>query len=287
MDYPFSTRRFQLADGHSISYLDQGTGPVIVMVHGNPTWSYYYRNLVRRLQSHFRLIVPDHLGCGFSDKPQDYPYTLANHIDNLDQLLAHLGIEGHALVIHDWGGAIGMGYAVRHPRRIKGIMVLNTAAFISDRIPLRIRICRWPFIGAFLVRGLNVFAWGATKMAVKNKMDSDIARDYLAPYDNWANRVAVHRFVRDIPLTSSHISWDVLAEIDHKISCFSQTPMMIAWGGGDFCFNDHFFKQWRRRFPRADYHYLENAGHYILEDGAELVEQLAADFFSKIFSSAK
>jgi len=124
-------------------------------------------------------------------------------------------------------------------------------------------------------------------MAVKNKMDSDIARDYLAPYDNWANRVAVHRFVRDIPLTSSHISWDVLAEIDHKISCFSQTPMMIAWGGGDFCFNDHFFKQWRRRFPRADYHYLENAGHYILEDGAELVEQLAADFFSKIFSSAK
>lgn len=279
MDYPFSPRRFRLADGHLISYLDQGEGPVIVMLHGNPTWSYYYRNLVRHLQGHFRLIVPDHLGCGFSDKPRDYPYLLADHIDNLDQLLTHLGITEHGLVIHDWGGAIGMGYAVQYPGRIKGIMVMNTAAFISERIPFRIRVCRWPFIGALLVRGLNAFARGAIFMAVKKKMAPDIARGYLAPYDNWSNRVAVHGFIRDIPLAEGDKSWDVLKDIDKKISVFANTPMLIAWGGGDFCFNDHFFEEWRLRFPRADCHYLADAGHYILEDAGDRVEQLANDFF--------
>ena len=136
-EYPF-TPRFLEVDGHRLAYLDEGSGPAVVMVHGNPSWSYLYRNLVSALRDRYRCIVPDHLGCGFSDKPEPYPYRLRNHLDNLDHLLAALDPGPVRLVVHDWGGAIGMGWAGRHPEQVAGAVLLNTAAFPSPRLPLRI-----------------------------------------------------------------------------------------------------------------------------------------------------
>ena len=156
--YPFTPKKFRTAEGHQLSYLDEGAGPTVVMAHGNPSWSYLYRNLVTVLQSDYRCLVPDHLGCGFSDKPQNYPYRLRNHIDNFTALLDSRGVKRCVLVVHDWGGAIGMGWAGQHPERVAGLVVLNTAAFHSHRIPLRIAACRLPLLGALLVRGLNGFA---------------------------------------------------------------------------------------------------------------------------------
>jgi len=149
-EYPFQPCRLEI-EGHSLAYLDEGQGPAVVMVHGNPSWSYLYRNLVSGLRDRYRCIVPDHLGCGFSDKPTDYPYRLKNHVDNLERLLEALGVERCILVVHDWGGAIGMGWAGRHPERVAGVVVLNTAAFRSPRLPLRIAICRWPVLGSLLI----------------------------------------------------------------------------------------------------------------------------------------
>ena len=211
--YPFVAKKIAI-QGHTLSFLDQGQGKVIVMLHGNPTWSFYYRNLVNLLQANYRIIAPDHMGCGFSDKPQDYSYTLKTHIDNLEILLTELGIDKFSLVVHDWGGAIGMGLAVRNPERVESIIVSNTAAFLSDRIPLRISICRVPVLGDIIVRGFNGFARGALTMAVTNKMSPAITRGYLEPYDSWANRVALLRFVQDIPLTPRDASWQTLKEIE-------------------------------------------------------------------------
>lgn len=278
-EYPFVPKQVTV-DGVQMSFLDEGEGPVVVMVHGNPSWSYLYRNLIAGLKDNYRCIVPDHIGCGFSDKPQQYDYTLRQHTANLERLLEHLEVDECMLVVHDWGGAIGMGLAGRYPDRVKGIVVLNTAAFRSRRIPFRIAVCKWPIFGDLVVRGLNGFAGAAVHMAVNKKMKDEVASGFLAPYDNWANRVAVHRFVRDIPLDSKHPSWNTLVEVEQSLEKLQGCPMLICWGGKDFCFNDHFFREWKERFPEAEAHYFPDAGHYVLEDALDEILPLIGHFFS-------
>ncbi|MFZ5765104.1 MAG: alpha/beta fold hydrolase [Thermodesulfobacteriota bacterium] len=282
-DYPFTPRRFQLADGNCLSYLDEGQGPAVVMLHGNPTWSYFYRRLVLLLHRDHRVIVPDHLGCGLSDKPRNWPYRLADHIGNLDELLTNLDVGPCSLVVHDWGGAIGMGYALRHLSDIRSLVVFNTAAFRSSRIPARIRLCRLPLLGPLLVRGLNAFAGAAIHMAVARPMEKKVARAFLLPYDGWANRIATLRFVQDIPLSPTDPSWQTLTEIEAGLSSLAAIPMLICWGGRDFCFNDHFYHEWQRRFPAARCHYLPEAGHYLLEDAFdEIAPPVAAFLMEKV-----
>ncbi len=278
--YPFTPKKFKI-NGHTLSYLDEGEGPVIVMLHGNPTWSFYYRNLVQTLKPNYRVIVPDHMGCGFSDRPQDYPYHLEKHIDNLEHLLNHLGVTELSLVMHDWGGAIGMGYAVRCPEKIESFVVMNTAAFRSNRIPFRIRICRIPVFGDLLVRGLNGFAGPAIFMAVAKKMSAKIKKGFLVPYDSWKNRIAVLRFVQDIPLSEKDHSWQTLIAIENGLEKLNNKPMLLLWGGKDFCFTEHFYKGWRQRFSGAQYHYFEDAGHYVLEDAFDAISPIVTSFFAE------
>lgn len=225
--YPFIPKKLNIG-GHQLSYLDEGEGPVIVMVHGNPTWSFYYRNLVQLLKNSYRIIVPDHIGCGFSDKPQDYPYHLENHIYNLEQLLAHLGVSDISLVMHDWGGAIGMGYAGRHSETVRSLVVMNTAAFRSRSIPFRIRVCRIPLLGDLIVRGLNGFAGPATYMAVAHSMDKAVKKGFLVPYDSWKNRVAVLRFVQDIPLSEKDYSWQTLVDVENGLEALQDKPLLLS-----------------------------------------------------------
>lgn len=279
--YPFTPKQITLNSGHRISCVDEGQGPAVVFLHGNPSWSYLYRNLIAGLRSRFRCIAPDHLGCGLSDKPQDYPYRLADHIANLEQVLDSLGVERCVLVMHDWGGAIGMGWAGRHGERVAGLVVMNTAAFRSTRIPWRIAICRWPVLGPLLVRGLNGFAGAAVHMAVSSRMDPRIADGFLYPYNSWASRVAIHRFVQDIPLRKDHPSWAELVRIEKGLEALKEKPMLLCWGGRDFCFNDAFYREWRKRFPAAEDHYFAEAGHYLLEDAPEKVGEKIEEFLKR------
>ncbi len=270
--YPFEPRYHDLA-GLRMHYIDEGQGEPALLLHGNPTWSFYYRRLAAALETTHRVVAPDHIGCGLSDKPQDYDYTLSTHIANLESLVAALGLERVTLVLHDWGGAIGMGYAARHPENIARIVVLNTAAFFSKRVPLRIRVCRIPLFGAVAVRGLNGFARAALVMAVNHheRMTPDVRRGYLLPYDSWANRVAVHRFVLDIPRRPSDRSYQTLREIEAALPRFRDTPMLIQWGALDWCFDMSFLDEWRRRFPNAEVDVYDDAAHYVLEDAHERI----------------
>jgi len=280
--YPFESHYVALS-GNRLHYLDEGRGESIVMVHGNPTWSFYYRRLVQEFRQDHRVIVPDHIGCGLSDKPQDYPYTLEQHIDNLESLLEDkLGLKQMALVVHDWGGAIGMGYAVRHPEKIKACIVLNTAAFLMPNCPWRIWICKCPFFGALAIRGMNAFARAALSMATVqcDCMTPAIKAGYLAPYDNWANRIANLRFVQDIPLSPTHGTWKTVKEIQDKLQLLLDKPMLICWGDQDFCFNEHFLKMWMQYFPSATVHRFADAGHYVLEDAHERILPLLQDFLA-------
>jgi pimeloyl-ACP methyl ester carboxylesterase len=265
-----------------LHYVDEGPRDAspILCVHGNPTWSFYYRRLIQKFRGEQRVIAPDHIGCGLSDKPQDWSYRLADHIDNLERLVLELDLRDITLVVHDWGGAIGCGVATRHPERFARILVMNTAAFPGGRIPTRIRACRTPILGELAVRGLNGFARAAIEMAVENAsvMTPEVRKGYLAPYDTWANRIAVQRFVEDIPLSADHPSYETLQAIDSDLRKLRGLPVAIVWGEQDWCFTPKFREQWERRFPMAQQLTFEDAGHYVLEEAHDRILPWVAEW---------
>ena len=272
-EYPFKGKFLEIEGGWRLHYLDEGEGtrPPILMLHGNPTWSFFYRKLILALREEERCIAPDHLGCGLSDKPPhgSFPYDLSAHIGNLRTLLDRLGIDKVRLVVHDWGGAIGLGAFRDAPERVERLVILNTAAFLSPRVPKRILLCRLPVVGAFLVRGLNAFAGLAARMAVVKPLPKAVRKGFLYPYGSWANRVAVWRFVRDIPHEANHPTRLLVADIEDKLTRFEDTPKLACWGLRDFCFSEHFLDQWRGRFSDLPVQTLPNAGHYLLEDASD------------------
>jgi cis-3-alkyl-4-acyloxetan-2-one decarboxylase len=278
--YPFSSHTLQL-EKFRYHYLDEGSGETLLMLHGNPTWSFYYRNLILGFKGSYRCVVPDHMGMGKSDKPQDYPYTLSQHIDNLEKLVDHLGLDDITLVVHDWGGAIGMGFAVRYPEKIRRLVIFNTAAFLSQEIPISLKLCRIPGFGALAIRGFNAFARFALRWACikQERMTEEVKAGYLEPYDNFANRIANLRFVQDIPLGPESPSYPVIQNIEKNLKLFQNHPVQIIWGAHDFVFNDHFLERWKNIFPQAEVHRIEGAGHYVLEDAHERIIPLMKDFF--------
>ena len=285
-EYPFASNYLKV-DGGVMHYVDEGAdtsgASPMLMVHGNPTWSFYYRKLVAEFSGNTRCVVPDHIGCGLSDKPQDWPYTLEKHIANLERLVLALDLRNITLCVHDWGGPIGFGFASRHPDRIKRLVISNTAAFRSLRIPLRIALCKAPGIGSFLVRRMNAFAGMATKMAVHDKqgLNEVVRRGYLTPYDSFEHRVATWQFVKDIPLHKEHPSYQTLANVETSLKQFQDLPTCIVWGERDFCFTPHFRKLWEEHFPEAEVHAIEDAGHYVLEDAGKRVIAWLHDFFDR------
>jgi cis-3-alkyl-4-acyloxetan-2-one decarboxylase len=285
--YPFAGHYLDL-DGLRLHYLDEGSGEPVLMLHGNPTWSFYYRNLVLALRGRYRCIVPDHMGCGLSDKPGDdrYAYTLERRVSDLERLLYGLKIDSKiTLVLHDWGGMIGMAFAVRNPKMIRRLVILNTAAFHLPKektFPPALRICRDTLLGTLLVSGLNAFSLAASFVGCKrNPMPKELRRAYRLPYDNWRNRIATLRFVQDIPLAPGDRSYDLVSETDQGIASFCDLPMAIFWGEKDFVFDQTFLSHWKRRFPDAEVHSYHDAGHYILEDMKDEVIPLIQEFLAR------
>lgn len=273
--YPFAGHTLEL-DGLRLHYLDEGAGDPVLCVHGNPTWSLYFRRLVLELRRDHRVIVPDHIGCGLSDKPGDdrYEYRLARRVDDLCALLDHLGIDRNlTLVVHDWGGMIGLAAATRWPQRIARLIVMNTAAFplpAGRHLPWRLRVIRdWPVFREVAVLGFNAFAALATRMATARGLSPALRRAYTAPYDCWAHRIATLRFVQDIPLSPADASYALVDETQRRLAELSRVPMLILWGMRDFVFDHAFLAEWRRRFPSAQVHEFPDAGHYVLEDAAD------------------
>lgn len=280
--YPFASHWLE-GDGPRYHYLDEGQGEPLLLVHGNPTWSFYWRELIKPLRERYRVIVPDHIGCGLSDKPQNYEYRLARHVDNLRRLIDRLDLRGLTLLAHDWGGAIGLAAAVAEPERFRRLVLFNTAAFRSRRIPWRIRLCRTPVLGEFAVRGLNAFARAALTMAVAkpDRMTPAVRAGLLAPYDSWSHRIATHRFVTDIPLTPRHPSYATLEALEQGLVKLRQHPTMFVWGMRDWCFTPHFLERFLEYFPEAEVHRFDDASHYVIEDAHERIVPLVTQFIER------
>lgn len=268
-DYPFTLRRHRLPNDLGMNYVDEGRGEVVVLLHGNPTWSYYWRHLITALKDQYRVIAPDHIGMGLSSKPEHYDYTLKNHIENLDSLLESLEIKKATLIMHDWGGAIGMGWAVQNPKKVEKLVITNTAAFTDLHIPWRINILRNP-LGEKFIRKFNGFAGPATYMAVKKPLSKESVHGYLFPYQTYQDRIATAKFVRDIPMNEQHKSWNTLTQIERRLTDLN-VPTLILWGDKDFCFTTHFRDRWKEIYPHAHLINYPNSGHYLMEDSRDEV----------------
>lgn len=265
-------------NGFRYHYVDQGSGPPVIMVHGNPTWSFYYRNLIQALSPDFRAIAVDHIGCGLSDKPgvTQYGYTLDCRVKDLERFIRRLELkEKITFVLHDWGGMIGIAYALNHLERMDKIILLNTTAFFPPRgrsLPFRLQLIRRvnPF-ARVAVLGFNAFARSALFMASARGLSGDVRSGLLAPYNCWRNRIATLKFVEDIPLKQGDPSFGMVKTVEDNLHRLEKLPMLICWGMKDFVFTGAYLHEWRRRFPDARVHTFADAGHYVLEDAAETV----------------
>jgi haloalkane dehalogenase len=280
--YPFASHYLPL-DGPRCHYLDEGAGEVLLMVHGNPTWSFHWRNLITGLRDRHRIVAPDHLGCGLSDKPANYPYSLRQHTSNLVRLIDQLRLDNVTLVGHDWGGAIGLGAAVERPDRFARLVLLNTGAFPPPFVPRRIAVCRTPVLGRLALQGTNLFARMALRSATcrPHRMTSAVRAGVLAPYDRWSHRVGIYRFVRDIPLTRRHPTYATLCQLEQQLPRLVSRPVQLIWGMQDWCFTQVCLDRLIGIFPHAEVHRIQQAGHWVVEDAHERMIPLLQNFVGR------
>ena len=248
-----------------IHYISEGQGETILCIHGNPTWSFYFRHVVQGLKQTHHVIAYDHIGSGLSTKPQQYNYSLQQHIDNLDQFINKLKLKELTILVHDWGGAIGLGWATKNRHKVKRIIITNTAAYLCKDIPKRIALLKTPFIGELLIRQFNVFSKSALFMASYNKLSKEAKKGLLHPYNSFKNRIGIARFVQDIPIKKTHPSYHVLANIEEQLPQL-KSPTLILWGMHDFCFHQGFLKKWQSIYPSARTVTYHKASHYLFED---------------------
>ena len=265
-----------------MAYVDEGAGPPVLLVHGNPTWSFYYRCLLAALPPlGLRAIAPDHIGMGRSDKPSAdaYPHTLRRRVADLGAFIDGLGLtEPLSLVVHDWGGAIALAWAVDNADRVDNLVLLNTGAFPlppGKALPWTLRAARLPVLGDVAVRRLNAFTLGALVLGSGRRwLPAEARAGLLAPYDSPAHRVAVSQFVRDIPLTASDPAYAVLARTEQRLHLLQDIPTLICWGMRDPVFDGVVLDHLVSLLPKADVHRFEDAGHYVLEDAADRIVAL-------------
>ncbi len=280
--YPFASHWMSFPEGR-MHYVDEGEGPVLLFSHGNPTWSFYWRELIQAFRGKYRTIAVDHLGCGLSDRvsPKKYRYRLEDRIRNLTELVERLDLRQVTLIAHDWGGAIGMGTATRIPERFARFVLMNTAAFRMNFCPKRIAVGR-SLIGRIAIQRFNAFARAATQMTMvhQERMTPEVRSAYLEPYNTWHNREAIWRFVRDIPRSAKDPSYRTLSEVEQGLPQFAKYPICLVWGMHDWCFTPAFLERFEKFYPEAESHRLD-AGHYVVEDAFEQIEPILESFFER------
>lgn len=286
-EYPWPGCRYVRPDGLHLHYLDEGAGPPVIMVHGNPSWSFLYRRLVAALAPDHRCLVPDHMGMGLSSRPEaaQYGFRLADRVADLTTLVEHWNLDRPAhLIVHDWGGPIGLGWAVANPDKVASVLILNSGARIPTgyRLPLRLALFKlFQPLGDFLARQHNWFVEGTADFGTVRKLSPSARRGFLAPYQKPGDRLAVARFVEDIPLDPAHPTHALLADIDRRLdSLLAERPLGLVWGLRDFVFNRKVMEDWRRRFPQAPALILPRAGHYLLEDEPDRIAAWARRFIT-------
>lgn len=272
--YPFRSRFVTVGRGtaaggprgHRMHTIDEGSGPVVVCLHGNPTWGFLFRNLIAALRDDFRVIVPDHVGCGLSEQPGDVLFRAADRIGHLEDLLAELGIGRFSLVMHDWGGPLGTGLAVRRPADVERLLFFNTTVAETALLPGMIRRAAAPVVGRLITHDTMRFVKLLTSFGTVTTLPEEIKRGYHHPYRTRTGRRAIWGFVRDIPFTPAHPTAPLMEDLVARLPVLADTPVKIVWGMQDPCFHPEILRRVASRFPRAEIVRIPDASHLVLED---------------------
>jgi haloalkane dehalogenase len=262
--YPFSSRFADVA-GARVDYLDEGDGPPLLLLHGNPTWSFLYRDVVKGLRDRFRCIAVDHPGFGLSQPQPGHRFTPAEHADVLEQLVLALDLTGITMMVQDWGGPIGFAVATRHPDRFAAFVIGNTWAWPKSDLGTQLfsRLLGGP-IGRRLIINRNLFVERILPGGVRRHALSDAVMDaYRGPFPTPASRRPVAVFPCEILA-----SRPFLAEVERRLSELRDRPALLLWPTKDVAFRDRERRQWEELFPQHRTVPLEGAGHYIQEDAA-------------------
>jgi haloalkane dehalogenase len=263
--YPFESQ-FADLDGTTVHYVDEGSGPPLLLLHGNPTWSFLYREIIKGLRDRYRCIAPDHPGFGLSRAAPGYGYTAREHAAILGRLVQQLDLTNATMMVQDWGGPIGFAVATRHPERFARFVVGNTWAWPKSDPGTQVfsRLLGGP-VGGYLILRRNFFVEKILPGNVKRKRLSDMAMDaYRGPFPTPASRRPMHVFPREILQ-----SRPLLAEVERGLAQLADRPALIVWPTRDIAFREPERKRWEELFPNHRTVILEGAGHYIQEDAAD------------------
>jgi cis-3-alkyl-4-acyloxetan-2-one decarboxylase len=284
-NYPWTPKRHVVDDiGSRMAYLEEGdphSDQAIVLLHGNPTWSFLWRAVIRELAPQHRIIAPDHIGFGVSDKPRDPSYhTLERHIRNLTALLRHLGPEKVTLVAHDWGGPIGLGWAIRNTQLLKGLVLTNTWAMRPDKafhIPAWYRLLRSPGMGEIMIQKHNVAVDRLLRFAYADSLHArnEILDAYRAPFPFPDDRVAILRLARLVPMRPGDESYEELGQIEAGLAKL-QVPTRIVWGAHDHVYPQAVATRLAQLLPNAQPpRIIPDTGHLLPEEApGEIVEAI-------------
>ncbi len=269
-EYPFKSHFFPV-NGQKLHYIDEGSGPTLLYVHGTPSWSFDFRNVIKRLSSDFRCVAIDHIGFGLSDKPKAYDYSTVNHAKTLEQFILNKDLKDLTLVVHDFGGPIGLNFAIRHPERIKNLVIMNSwmwsAEDDEDYKKFR-RILKNPLL-PFLYRYLNFSARFLLPGVFGNqKMRKEIHRQYIRPFSNKSKREGTVAFARSLLNDQSWFQtlWEQKEKIHEKKTLF-------IWGMKDPMLRPAYLEKFESGFPNSTSIRLEDCGHFPQEEDSESVAQ--------------
>ena len=246
-----------------------------MLFHACPMWCFSYRKLIASLSKKYRVIAPDLPGFGLSDKPEDFDYMLNSYIFLLEEFIQNLNLSRIHIVGHGWGGTIAMGYAVQHPGMIGSITMMNSIAFSHYSLPLRMVLCRVPFVGSFLTVYTKIMESGY------RKLPGEIKRCYDIPLEEPNGKEPLLRFVQTIPSVPEADTVQSILAIEAGLWMFRRTPVRIIWGQKDWLYNKKALRLWHKNLPNAEIYSLPNAGRYIQEDVPEELENLITEFLDK------
>ena len=263
--YPFESH-FAEAGGARVHYVDEGEGPPLVLLHGNPTWSFLYREIILGLRDRFRCIAPDYPGFGLSQAPGGYGFTAREHAQVIERFLFDLDLRDAAMMVQDWGGPIGLWSATRHPERFRAFVIGNTWAWPKSDPGTQVfsRFLGGP-IGTRLIQHRNLFVERIIPGGVRRRQLSPEVMDaYRGPFPTPGSRRPVHVFPKEILAARP-----LLAEIDGDLGLLRALPALIVWGTRDPAFQARERRRWEDVFPDHETVLLEGAGHYIQEDAPD------------------
>ncbi|MBD3227884.1 MAG: alpha/beta fold hydrolase [Candidatus Lokiarchaeota archaeon] len=283
--FPFKPH-FKKINGFNMHYVDEGNGEPIVLLHGEPTWGYLYRKFITHFSNTNRVIVPDHMGFGKSDVPEDKRYVLKEHVDNLTKLLLELELENITLVMQDWGGPIGFGFATEHPDRIKRLVIMNTSVGVAKE-NRRLWFESMVENGTYeqLMGNMKLFIpqimFGFFEKKISREEKKLLKKAYVAPFPNKKYCLGAKAFPLDIPKGKNHPSSEIMQKIRDRLNLLKDKQKILIWGMKDRIFPPKIINVWLKIYPNIEIHRINDASHFLQEDAPEEVISIITNFIKK------